>query len=158
MTIKAFWLKWLLRFYPPLLLQRIWVRDIAKDFKSAKVKINLSLLNRNYNRSIFGGTLFSATDPFYPVLFHQLFSHKGYNVIAWSKSAGIQFIKPGDSDLFFEVKISDDDIAEAENILNTEGKFMKFFLIEIFNKSGELCVAVHSEVYIRNLNFIETTA
>ena len=74
--------------------QRIWVVNFSKGFTGVKVKINNSWLNRNYNRSIFGGTLFAAADPFYPVLFHQLFTKKGYKVMAWSKSAEIQFLKP----------------------------------------------------------------
>ncbi|MCJ8209676.1 DUF4442 domain-containing protein [Mucilaginibacter sp. RS28] len=157
MSIGASALKWALRFYPPMFLQRVWVQDIAKDFRSASVKLNKSLLNRNYNNSIFGGTIFAAADPFYPVLFYQIFTKKGYKVIVWSKSAEIQFIKPGATDLFFAINISETDIADAEQLLLNEGKFVKPFLIEVFNTSGELCVTVSIEVYIRDLNFINAT-
>src|ERR1700761_5639379 len=145
-------LKWALRIYPPLLLQRIWTVSFHKDFRGVKVKIFRSLLNRNYNRSIFGGTVFAAADPFYPVLFHQLFTHKGYKVIAWSKSSEIQYLKPGMSDLHFEIQISEAEIAEAEEILNTFGKYVKIHLIDIYDETGEVCAALKNEVYLRNLN------
>ena len=106
--------KWGMRIYPPLFFQRIWVVKIDKGFRGVTVNINKSIFNRNYNNSIFGGTIFSAADPFYPLLFHQLFTHKGYNVIAWSKSAEIQFLKPGLTKLQFRIHISDEDIAEAK--------------------------------------------
>jgi len=144
-----------MRFYPPLLLQRIWVKGFEKGFRGVSVKIAKSLLNKNYNRSIFGGTLFAAADPFYPVLFHQLFSHRGYKVIAWSKSSQIQYLKPGLTNLSFNISLTDADIAEAEHILNTEGKYIKTYTIDIYDESGEVCVSVVNEVYVRNLNYIE---
>src|ERR1700733_11508734 len=118
-------LKWALRFYPPLLLQRIWIIKFEKGFRGVNVKIVKSLLNKNYNNSIFGGTIFAAADPFFPVLFHQVFLHKGYNVIAWSKSAEIQFIKPSLTNLYIDIHITEEEINEAEHALNATGKYIK---------------------------------
>ena len=148
-------LKWLLRIYPPLLLQRIWTVSFYKDFRGVKVRIFKSFLTRNYNRSIFGGTVFSAADPFYPVLFHQVFSHKGYKVITWSKSAEIHYLKPGMSNLGFEIQIPEAEIAEVEKMLNTVGKFVKVYQVDIYDNTGETCAIVKNEIYLRNLNFTE---
>jgi hypothetical protein len=156
MVVSEGLLKWAMRLYPPLFFQRIWVIGFDKGYKGVKVKINKSLFNRNYNNSIFGGTIFSAADPFYPLLFHQLFSQKGYRVIAWSKSSEIQFIKPGLSKLYFKISISDNDIAEAEHVLNTGGKYIKAHPIDICTKDGEICVTLMNEIYVRNLDFIES--
>lgn len=142
-----------MRLYPPLLFQRIWVRGFAKDFKGVSVVIRKSFLNKNYNNSIFGGTLFAAADPFYPVLFHQIFLRKGHNVIVWLKSAEIQYLKPAAGHMHFDISIDDVTIAEAEEILRKEGKFIKTFQIEIFNKQNELCVVVQTEAYARRLDW-----
>ena len=144
-----------MRFYPPLFFQRIWVVRFEKGFTGARVKIIKSILNRNYNGSIFGGTIFTAADPFYPLLFHQLFTKKGYRVVAWSKSAEIQFLKAGLTDLYFDIKLDTNEIAEAEHILKTAGKYVKAHPIDIYNKNGEICVSLTNEVYLRNLDFIE---
>jgi len=151
MKVSANTLKWALRFYPPLFFQRIWVLNFGRDFKTAEVKINKSLLNQNYNKTIFGGTIFSATDPFYALLFDQIFRKKGFNIRVWLKSASIQYLKPGHTDLYFKIIISDEDIEEAETALNTIGKFVKTFPMEISNKEGEICALVNNEVYLRNL-------
>jgi hypothetical protein len=148
-------LKWALRFYPPLFLQRIWIIKFEKGFRGVKVKIAKSFLNKNYNNSIFGGTVFSAADPFFPVLFHQIFLHKGYKLRAWSKSAEIQFIKPGLTDLYFDINVTEEEIIEAEDILNAIGKYVKIHTMDIYNKHGDVCITVKIEVYIRNLEFIE---
>lgn len=157
MVVSEVMLKWAMRLYPPLFFQRIWVLNIDKGFKGVHVKIKKSFLNKNYNNSIFGGTIFSAADPFYPVLFHQLLSRKGYKLKVWSKSSSIHYLKPGSSDLYFKINLTDDEIDNAELVLNTSGKYMAHHPIDIYNKDGEICVSVMNEVYLRNLNFTDTS-
>lgn len=146
-------LKWAIRIYPPLFFQRIWVVKFEKAFRGVHVKINKSFLNKNFNNAIFGGTIFSAVDPFYPVLFHQLLSHKGYNIVAWSKSGQIQYLKPCVTNVRFNIQITDDEIKECEDTLNTFGKYVRNFPVDIYDEKGETCVSVMSEVYVRNLDF-----
>jgi hypothetical protein len=151
MNVSANTLKWVMRFYPPLFFQRIWVKNFSPDFRSVEVKINKSILNTNYNKSIFGGTIFSATDPFYALLFDQIFRKKGFKTRVWLKSAQIQYLKPGNSDLYFKIILTEDEVDEAEQILKANGKFIKSFPIDVFNKDGLLCAHIENEVYVRNL-------
>jgi len=153
MAVSENTLKWAMRFYPALFFQRIWVVKFEKGFRGVQVKINKSLLNRNYNNAIFGGTIFSAADPFYPVLFYQLLTIKDYNVIAWSKSSHIHFLKPALTDLFFTISIDDKVLSKCEQALNTTGKFVKVFDIDIYDKNGQLCVSLSNEIYVRDLNY-----
>ena len=142
-----------MRLYPPMLFQRIWVKKIHKNYRGADIKINKSLFTTNFGNSIFGGTIFTATDPFYALLFGQILKHKGYNITVWLKSASIDYIKPGRTDLHYTIEIDDDMINEAVQILKKDGKFIKMYPIEIFDKTGQLCVIAHNEVYIRDLDF-----
>ena len=153
MKISENKLKWLMRLYPPMLFQRIWVKRIHKDFRGVDIKINKCLFTNNLGNSIFGGTLFSATDPFYALLFGQIMQHKGYKITVWLKSAQINYLLPGRTDLHYTISITNQMIEEAELALKTVGKFINTYPIEVFNTSGELCVKATNEVYIRNLNF-----
>lgn len=150
MIVSEKTLKWALSLYPPLLFQRVWVKKFHKDFRGVDVKIVNSFLNRNYNGSIFGGTIYAATDPFYALLFDQLMQRKGFKVRVWLKSASIQYLKPGLTNLYFTIKVSDEMIAEAESSLTETGKFVKAYPMELFNSKGELCATVMNEVYLRN--------
>lgn len=142
--------------YPPLLCQRIWVKKFHKGFRGVDVKISRSFLNRNYNASIFGGTIYGATDPFYAILFDQLLQRKGFKTRVWLKSASINYLKPGHTNLYFTLTISDAMLDEAIATLTTVGKFVKAYPMEIYNKKGELCATVMNEVYIRNLRYGES--
>jgi acyl-coenzyme A thioesterase PaaI-like protein len=142
-------IKWLMRLYPPMLFQRIWVQKIHKGFRRADIKINRSLFTINFGKAIFGGTIFSATDPFYAILFGQILKHKGYNITVWLKSASIQYIKPGRTNLYYSIIITDEMINEVETELNNNGVMVKTYPIEVFSKTGELCAVAKNEIYIR---------
>lgn len=154
MQVSENTLKWLMRLYPPMLFQRIWVKKIHKDFMGIDVKINRSLITTNLGNSIFGGTIFTATDPFYALLLGQLMQRRGFRVTVWLKGAQISYLKPARTDLHYTIYLGKNDILEVEELLKKEGKFVKAFPIEIFDKKNELCVTASNEVYIRNLDFV----
>lgn len=153
MKVSERTLKWVMRLYPPLLFQRIWVKKFHKDFKGVDVKIVHSILNKNYNASIFGGTIYAASDPFFALLFDQIFRRKGYKTRVWLKSACIDYIKPGRASLYFQIKLTEQDIEQAKNDLDNIGKFIKKFTMEITDREGILCARVVNEVYVRNLKY-----
>ncbi|RVU00898.1 DUF4442 domain-containing protein [Mucilaginibacter limnophilus] len=158
MTVRESTLKWLMRFYPPLFLQRIWVVRFHPKFKGVDIKINKSIFNQNYNKSIFGGSIFSAADPFYPVLFHQIFSAKGYDPIVWLKSCNIQYLKPARTALYCTMLVTDDIVAQAEQELQLNGKFVITLPAEMVDKNGMHCVSLMCEVYVRDKNFNDKNA
>ncbi|MGN5955309.1 DUF4442 domain-containing protein [Sphingobacterium lactis] len=154
MRVSPNTLKWGLRLYPPFFFQRIWVKKILDNFLGAEVKINKSLLNINSNRTIFGGTIFSAIDPFYPILLDQYFKHQGIlRTVAWLKTAHIDYIKPGRHDLYVSFHLKEDVLLEALQTIKKEGKVVKTFQTQVFDKHGTLCAVAHNEIYIRDLEF-----
>jgi acyl-coenzyme A thioesterase PaaI-like protein len=142
-------LKWAMRCYPPFLFQGIWTKQFEKEFTGAQVKIINNIFNRNYNRTIFGGTIFSAADPYYVLLFYQILIRKGWRVKLWLKHSTIDFLRPGNCNLYFKINLSPEDIEEVVAKLESDGKFIKTFRVEITNKEGILYAVVHNEIYIR---------
>jgi hypothetical protein len=157
MVVSENTLKWIMRFYPPLLFQRIWVVDFNKGFRGVTVKVFKSIFNKNYNGSIFGGTIFAAADPFYPVLYDRVLNTAGKKLKIWSKSSKIDFLKPALSDLSFSIILTDADIDLAIQTLNIYGKYEHDFLIEMYDENNEVCASLINEVYIRDLNFKPTS-
>ncbi|SMG28338.1 DUF4442 domain-containing protein [Sphingobacterium psychroaquaticum] len=154
LSVSAKTLKWLLRFYPPFLFQRVWIEKIQPDYKQADIRVFKSLLNINGNRSIFGGTIFSSIDPIHTLLLNQIFKQQGiHKTVAWLKSAKIDYIKPAKKSLSFSIKLHDEDISSALADVKNNGKVVKTFVIDIFDKDGLLCAQSQNEIYIRDLGF-----
>jgi len=150
MKLKAWQVKWMLRIFPALLFSRVWVKYMSNDFKSCTVSVKPSILNRNLQRTIFGGTIFSAFDPWFALMFWQIFAHRGQKLEAWLKSAEIDYKKPAATRLSIQFNISDADIAEAEAALASEGRFQKWMKAEAINTDGVVCAEARLLVYIRN--------
>lgn len=147
-------LKWLLRFYPPFFFQRIWIKKVNKGFKGIDVKIYKSSLNINSNKTVFGGTIFSALDPIHSILLDQIFQANGLKrTVAWLKSARIEYLKPGKTDLQYSLYLEDKDIADAFEEIKKRGKVIKTFTTAVYDKNGVKCAICHNEIYIRNLDF-----
>ncbi len=47
----------------------------------------------------------------------------------------------------------DEEIEEAYKIIQENGKIVKTFTTEIFDKNGVKCAVCQNEIYIRNLKF-----
>ena len=71
-------IKWILNLFPPLLFNRISIKSISEDFKQVHVQIRYSWMNKNFNRTIFGGTISSAIDPTYQQCIGISFQEKNY--------------------------------------------------------------------------------
>ena len=62
-----------------------------EDFREVKVRLKLHWWNKNANRTQYGGSIFSLTDPIYCLM---LMGILGDGYFVWDKQASINFIKP----------------------------------------------------------------
>lgn len=141
--------RWLLNGYPPFLFNAVHIVNIGKGFRSCRVRIRRSILNRNMNGTIFGGSLFSAADPFYAIMYWQIFERKGMKVLTWLKTAQIQYLRPANEKLYIDFKLTDEDIEEAITALMEHGRYKKTHDIQFVNSKGEVFVKAQNEVYLR---------
>lgn len=141
--------KWLMNLYPPLLINRISVKSISQDYKQVEVRVKKSLLNRNLQKTIFGGTIFSAADPFHALMYWQIFRLRGIHCEAWLKRAEIQYLKPANSDLRLLFEITDDEIELVNSQLKEKGKAEMVHDTAILNKNNETVAFVKSTISLK---------
>ena len=152
MQIPRFVIKFVLNIFPPLLFNRIVLKEISDDFLEMKVVLIRALFNINFHKTIFGGSIFSACDPYFPTMYYHIFANKKRKLIIWLKSAEIQYLKPADSTLKLYFKITKEDIHLAENTLNEKGKFEIWHTVEAINKKGVVCARAKMQVYLSDDN------
>lgn len=149
MKLNTFSAKWLMNLYPPLLINRVVVKRISKDYSEVDIVIRKSFLNRNLQGTIFGGTIFSAADPFYALMYWQLFNLEGMRCEAWLKAAEIDYLKPGKTSLTLQFRLSKHDIDEARMAISENGRFEKWHELEIKDRENETVARVRTLVYLR---------
>lgn len=139
-------LRRLLNCWPTYFFAGIRVREINSDFSYARVELRRGLLNRNYFGTLFGGSLYAMTDPFYALM---LTSQLGGRFVVWDKSASVRFIKPGTTHVSAEFRLSPEQVQTLRAQAMTEGKIEPEFQIRIIDQHGVIVAEVSKRVYIR---------
>lgn len=143
-------LRWVLNLFPPLLFNRISIQSISKDFMEIKVCVRHSWINKNFNRTIFGGTIFSAVDPYFPTMYWHVFSRKKIPMEVWLKSAEINYKHPAKTNLSLVFTLKEEDIRTALKGLQKDGSFQVWHTVEAVDEDGIICAEAKVLIYLRN--------
>lgn len=125
--------------------------DVSKDLFFVKIKLAISYKNKNYVNSIFGGSMFSATDP---ILMIQLINILGEDYVVWDKSAEISFKRPAKENLYAEFIFNNNEIEAIKHdiALKNETEITKTIKLTNKDESALYCV-VKKVIYIANKSY-----
>ncbi len=137
--------RWI-HFWPPFLGAGIRVRHIGRDMKSVDVEMKLRWWNANYVGTHFGGSLFAMTDAFYMLM---LMANLGGDYIVWDKAASIRYRKPGKGRVRAEFRLSDRQIDDIREKLETLPKYEPVFTVEVKDESGIVIAEVEKTLHVR---------
>ena len=135
-----------LNLWPPFWGAGIRIVSISDDFRQVRIKLKLRWWNKNANRTQYGGSIFSLTDPVYALM---LIGILGKEYFIWDKQAEINFIKPGCTDLFADFVISDAMISEIMSATATGDKYLPEFVVQVKDLNGEVVSQVKRTLYVR---------
>jgi acyl-coenzyme A thioesterase PaaI-like protein len=139
-------LRWRFNLFPAYRGTGGRVKYIADDLSEVRVELPLSWRTRNYVGTIFGGSLYGATDPFYMImLMHRL----GRDYVVWDKAASIRFRKPGRSKLFATFNIDDDEVRAVKELAASGDPVDRVYTIDLVDKEGAVHAAIEKTIYIR---------
>ena len=141
----------MLKWYPPLLLQRIKAEVIAEDFLHVRMRAKRSLLNRNLNGTMFGGSIYAAADPIFPLMYWQALARRGLDLQTWLMASKVQYRKPVASSLWFDFRLREEDLAEATAALAERGKAVRTHMVQAVDAEGEVCAELELVSYLRLL-------
>ena len=126
---------------------------ISKDFLKIKIKLPFSYKNANYVNTIFGGSMFSAVDPF-PMT--QLMNLIGDDYVVWDKAAEIFFRRPAKEDLYAEFIYTEEELEEIKQKAHEQNEFEIVVTTKLTNKDKSIVYCeVRKRVYIANKAFFK---
>ena len=139
----------MLNLYPPFLCGRIRLVSVGPGCRTVRVVVKRSLLTRNLNGTTFGGTISTAADPIYSVLYWQALARRGEVLQVWLKGARIDFRRPAATALTLDFEVTEADLDEALAVLDRDGRVVRTHRTEAFDRAGELCAVIETDVYMR---------
>ena len=147
--LKPSELKRMLNFWFPFLLNRIRITFIADDFYEIQVRLKHSFWNQNPNKSVWGGSIASALDPFFPIMMKQIILRRGTSTDFFSKTIHIEFIRMVESHVSFHFKITEEEVIKAAEKLKNDGKYVGWHSVDGVDTKGNVCVNGKVQVYLR---------
>ena len=146
LNLGSNWFRHLMNLWPPFFGLRIHITRIAPDWREISIRMKLSLFNKNYVGTHFGGGLFAMTDPFFMLM---LMNILGRDYLVWDKSSNIQFVKPGRGTVHAHFKLSEAQLTEVRERTAGGEKFEPTWRIDITDGAGETIATVDKTLYIR---------
>ena len=139
-------MRMLMNIWPPFLGAGIRVKRLRSDWTEVDVEMKLRWWNRNYVGTHYGGSLYSMADPFFMLM---LIENLGKGYIVWDQSASIRFKKPGRGTVSASFRLSEEQIREIKQALNSQEKIERAFTVEVKDESGSVVAVVEKLLHIR---------
>jgi len=121
------------------------VVHVSPDLKRIVVALRLNRGTRNAVGTIFGGSLYAATDGLHPTL---LMLNLGPEYIIWDKAGAIRYKRPGRAPLFAEFHVDDAEIETVRRLVAENGECDRTYNIEMKDGHGVVHTVVERVVYI----------
>ena len=138
--------KLVLNLWPPFWGAGIKIIEISSDFRYVRMGLTFRWWNKNANRSQYGGSIFSMTDPVYSLMLMGILGEKYF---VWDKQASIDFIKPGRGKVYADFIITDELLDEIAKQTANGGKYLPVIPVYIEDESGDVVAKVMRTLYIR---------
>src|SRR5262249_15348609 len=122
------------------------VTYIASDWREMRVEVPLNPWTRNSVGTIFGGSMFGATDPMFMFMLMKVL---GSDYIVWDKAGSIRFKKPGRSTLYGTFVVTEEDLKEIHAALADQPKMERTFHTHLVDKNGEVHASIERLIHVR---------
>lgn len=128
------------------------VTRVTEDWTEIDVKLPLSWRTRNYVGTIFGGSIYAATDPYVMVM---LIRQLGDDYIVWDKGGRVSFKRPGTETLYAEFRIPREKTAEIKAVVDEQNKFDFVYSLDLKDAAGKVYATVEKTVYIARKDWVK---
>lgn len=121
------------------------VRYIAADWLEVRLTLGLNPFTRNYVGTIFGGSMFAASDPFLMLMLHRVM---GPDYVVWDKAARIRFRRPGRGRLTMTLRVDEALLGDVRATVAGEHKWTQWLPLTWVDAEGEVACAIERELYV----------
>ena len=136
----------LINCWPPFFFTGIKITILDQDFCYCKIVLKSRPWTKNINRTQYGGSMFSMTDPIYPLMLMGVLGNQYY---VWDRQAEINFLQPGKGKLTAEFYLTEDRLQQIIQATADGDKYFPQFRIDVKDQEGNIVCEVLRTVYVR---------
>jgi acyl-coenzyme A thioesterase PaaI-like protein len=138
--------RWGFNFFPAFRRTGGRLTYVANDWREVRVRLRLNWATRNYVGTMFGGSLYAATDGQYMVMLMKLL---GPDYVVWDKGAAIRYRKPCRTTVTATFIIPEQETNAIREELAREPKLDRQYLVDWKDADGTVYASVETTIHIR---------
>ncbi len=139
--------------FPAIRGTGVWVSFISEDWRELHIRLPLSWRTRNYVGTIFGGSIYASTDPFYML---QLMKILGKEYVVWDKAAQIKFKKPIKKTVYTRFLITDEILDEIKGNVKQNGSYTIDLQVFLQDKQEVVYAEIMKTIYIADKAYYQS--
>ena len=128
------------------------VVELSQDFRKLRVKLRLTWLTRNLVGTIYGGSMYSAIDPFYMLMLMRIL---GRDYVVWDKACTIRFKRPARETLFADFHIDDEMLTLMRTEVERSGEGTFTLPVALQSSAGTVYAEFDKVLYVAKKEFYE---
>jgi acyl-coenzyme A thioesterase PaaI-like protein len=126
------------------------VTHIAEDFTRLDVRLDLNWKTRNIVGTIFGGSIYASTDPYYMLMLMQIL---GPDYVVWDKGCTIRFKRPARETIRARFEISTAMIDKILTDVAAQNEITFTWPLQYKNASGTVFAEFDKVLYVAKKDF-----
>ena len=142
--------KWMLNLSPMYRRTTARIFYVSDDLLCIKIKLKRSYKNLNIAGTIFGGSLFAATDPIYMTQLMMLLNNE---FIVWDKASTIRFKRPAKNKVFGEFTYTKEEVAKIKENTTKNGSIDFIKRVFLKDSQGKIIAEVDKTIYVATKRF-----
>lgn len=126
------------------------VTYISADFRQLTVRLKLGLRTRNLVGTIYGGSMYASTDPFYMLMLLEIL---GPNYVVWDKGCTIRFKRPATSVIEAKFNITQDMLDDIYKNVEQAGEYSFTWKIDYKDRDNKVYCEFDKVLYVAKKDF-----
>lgn len=126
------------------------VARISPDFREIDIHLPLTWRTRNKVGTIFGGSIYASTDPFYMLMLIEIL---GPEFIVWDKGATLRFKRPGTQTLYARLRLTQAFTDSVRERVLREGEATFEIPVSYQDSKGVEYAEIKKLVYVARKDF-----
>ncbi|MBS1963820.1 MAG: DUF4442 domain-containing protein [Bdellovibrionales bacterium] len=123
---------------------------ISDDYREIDLELPLNWRTRNRVGTIFGGSIYASTDPFYMIMLMEIL---GKDFVVWDKGATLKFKRPGTRTLFMKLRLAKEFTDGVRTRALAEGELTFELPVSYRDEDGVECAEVTKVLYVATKEF-----
>jgi len=149
---RTWWFRTLMNWYPMYFGTGGRILFWSGDSREVHLRLRRNIWSYNYVGTLFGGSLFAASDPFYMLMLLRIL---GKEYVVWDKSATIRFRRPGRTTLYMKYLLTEEDLDAIRTEVATQGQTERTFHLSWVDRQGVTYAELERRCYIASKVFYQ---